>query len=245
MDHRLLLPPPETGPFERLRECLRSAYSDDASDRVPFDWSTQTIAPAQTAAGDPELAYDRRADQRSKMSVYRSARLRWKGREGLCLIRNLSPTGMMCRSHARPAKDDRIEVEMRSGDCVAGLVMWAKDGLFGVRFDHAVDVATLLNTRSPGQGQVQRMPRLAATCTATLVTDEGSQNIGLLDISQGGAKIEAIGLREDHVVTLAVPGLDMRRGVVRWAQDSRAGIAFYHPLPFEALARWAVERPLN
>lgn len=247
MDHQLPLPTPESGPFERLRESLRRAYSDDGVERPPLVWNDIPPAPPQPQAesGQREVVYDRRGDQRAKMSVYRSARLRWKGREGLCLIRNLSTGGMMCRSLAKPAKGDRVEVEMRSGDVVAGSVMWAKDGQFGVQFDHAVDVASLLNPRTPSHGLVQRMPRLAAGCAARLTTDDGQQEVTLLDVSQGGAKIEAADLREGDVVTLAVPGLDMRRGDVRWAHDGLVGIAFYNPLPFESLARWAVERPLN
>lgn len=250
MNRQLLLPSPEGSSFERLRQCLYAAFPVSDVGHPGFQRSAvpadaRAVLGPRIAAARAASQPDRRSDTRAKMSVYRSARLRWNGREGLCLIRNLSSTGMMCRSLARPAKGERIEVEMRSGDCIAGTVMWAKDGQFGVRFDQVVNVAALLNPRTQRHGQVQRMPRLSAGCSATLTAESGRQDTMLLDISQGGAKIEAAHLREGDDLTLAVTGLDARRGTVRWTQDGHAGIAFFSPIPLEALARWAVERPLE
>ncbi|MDV3458756.1 PilZ domain-containing protein [Sphingomonas sp. HF-S4] len=202
--------------------------------------------PRVKAVAQPAARVERRADARSKMSVYRSATLRWGGREVLCLIRNLSATGMMCRSVARPGQGDRVEVEMRSGECVPGIVVWTRDAQIGIRFDAQIDVSTVLNARvRTPQASVQRMPRLRAGCTATLIAESGRQSVTLLDLSQGGAKIEAGCLREGEHVTLGVVGLEPRSGTVRWVQAGRAGIAFLSPIPFDRLANWAVERPAD
>jgi len=253
MNHQMLLPAPQGDPFEWLNECLDFAYPlEDGAQRPAFAWQS----PSETAdvplagfrprvkATPPAALLERRADPRSKMSVYRSATLRWDGKEVLCLIRDLSAAGMMCRSVAKPADGDRVEVEMRSGERVPGTVVWTRNAQIGIRFDRQIDVATLLNARvRDPHAPVQRMPRLRAGCAATLIAENGRQSVTLLDLSQGGAKIEAACLREGEQVTLGIAGLETRSGTIRWVQDGRAGVAFLSPIPFDRLANWALERP--
>lgn len=201
--------------------------------------SDAPLAPVADAAPG-----DRRTDARAKMSVFRSATLRWRGRETLCLVRNLSPGGLMCRVVAPLAQGERVEVAMRSGHCLTGTVAWGRERQIGIRFDSRIDVAEVLN--GPGGGApVQRMPRLAIGCAATLLGDKGLQSARLLDLSQGGAKIETAALRIDEQVTLNIPGLESHRAAVRWVREGCAGIAFHQPIGFDALARWALERPAD
>lgn len=251
MDHQLmLLPSPKGDPFEWLNECLEFAYPvENVPQRSAYGWEQAPLPglrPRVKSVAQPVAMLERRGDSRSKMSVYRSATLRWDGREVLCLIRNLSASGMMCRSVARPLAGDSVEVEMRSGERVPGVVAWTRDAQIGIRFDAPIDVSTVLNARIRNpQAPVQRMPRLNAGCAATLIAENGRQSVTLLDLSQGGAKIEAACLRQGEQVTLGVAGLDARAGTVRWVQDGRAGVAFLSPIPFERLADWAVERPAD
>ena len=253
MSHRLtLVPAPEGAPFEWLRECLDFAFPVETPVRRPASGRRGRVADSaplasflpRTTLSQLATPIERRADVRSKMAVYRSATLRWNGKEVLCLIRDLSTGGMMCRSLAKPAKDDRVEIEMRSGECIAGTAAWTRDGQLGIRFDRQIDVATLLNPRERNpRAPVQRMPRLNAGCPAILVAEELRRNVMLLDLSQGGAKIEASGVHEGDRVKLGIAGLDTRSGTVRWTKAGRAGIAFHNPIPFDSLSGWALERP--
>ena len=186
---------------------------------------------------------ERPSEEGPTISVYRSAMLRRERGEALFLIRSLSPGGVTGKALGDLPVGAEILVEMRSGHEIPGHVIWAEDGQVGVRFETAIDVQHLMN----GAHQLvcrwrQRMPRVSLPCPATLLAEGVRQAISLLDLSQGGAKIEGEALREGDVVTLAVDGLDPRRGRICWASDGRAGIAFLAPIPFDALALWAAER---
>lgn len=254
MDRQLMPMPPVQGvPFEWLNACLEAAFPTSYASRTP---TTETEGPARTAREpgalartkpaepEPALTLERRGDSRSKVTLYRSAMLRWQGKDMLCLIRNLSASGMMCRSLAQPSEGDRLEIEMRSGERVPGVVAWARDGQIGIRFDAPIDVDSVLNPRSRDpRAPAQRMPRLRTACAATQLAERGAQGVTLLDLSQGGAKVEAPWLREGERVTLGVVGLSPRSGTVRWVQGNRAGIEFLSPIPFDRLADWALQQP--
>ncbi|MDG2534551.1 PilZ domain-containing protein [Sphingomonas sp. HITSZ_GF] len=186
---------------------------------------------------------DRRSDDRSKISVYRSAMLRWSGYESLCLIRNISPGGLMGKLHTSLPPGEPVLVEIRSGKEIPGRVAWSADGMVGVQFDERIDVLEVLHAPVHGEpGLTQRMPRLRIACPVGLLADGIRQTLTLVDVSQGGAKVEADFLREGDEVTLGIRGLDPHRGVVRWAHSGRAGIAFLAAIPFDTLAKWALDR---
>ncbi|WP_342249509.1 PilZ domain-containing protein [Sphingomonas sp. OTU376] len=186
---------------------------------------------------------DRRTDDRSKISVYRSAMLRWDGYEALCLIRNISPGGLMGKLHTSLPPDEPVTVEIRSGNHIAGRVAWSADGMVGVQFDEKIDVLEVLHAPVHGEpGLVQRMPRLHIACPVSLVAEGMRVSVTLIDVSQGGVKVEADFLREGDEVVVGVHGLEGRRGIVRWAHDGRAGIAFLAAIPFDTLAKWALDR---
>jgi hypothetical protein len=266
------MPQPESSAIDLVGACLVKAFPIDPSPMPPMNWGGRPVfsgilpaerhllAPlpaAQRAMGadagapDPEPAAsdadadadDRRSEDRSKVSVYRSAMLRWNRVEALCLIRNVSSGGMMGKVLLDLPIGTAVLVEMRSGHDVAGRVVWARDQLVGVQFDDMIDVQQVIN----GAHRVrpawrQRMPRVHVPCPVTLITNNGRQTVKLLDLSQGGAKIEGEQLREGEDVTLAVKGLEPHRGTVRWTQGDCAGIAFFTAIPFDALAIWALDR---
>lgn len=192
----------------------------------------------------PEVpVMDRRSDDRSKISVYRSAMLRWSGYESLCLIRNISPGGLMGKLHTSLPPGEPVQVEIRSGSEIAGRVAWCDNGMVGVQFDERIDVLEVLHAPVHGEpGLTQRMPRLRIACPVSLMAEGMRQTLTLVDVSQGGAKVEADFLREGDEVTIGIRGLDPHRGVVRWAHDGRAGIAFLAAIPFDTLAKWALDR---
>jgi hypothetical protein len=186
---------------------------------------------------------ERRSDDRSKISVYRSAMLRWSDYEALCLIRNISPGGLMGKLHTSLPPNEPVTVEIRSGNHISGRIAWAADGMVGVQFDEKIDVLEVLHAPIHGEpGLTQRMPRLRVTCPVGLVAEGMRVNAMLVDVSQGGVKVEADFLREGDEVTVSVRGLDPHRGVVRWVREGRAGVAFLAAIPFDTLAKWALDR---
>lgn len=266
-------PTPAEEAIVRLCECLHAAFPLTGVAAAPaFAWRgnhlPRIVAPSKPCghvaeayhrAGSPkeyeeisrtEISFtpavpepERRTEEREKLSVYRSATLRWGSYEALCLIRNISPGGLMGKLHTNLAPGERVTVEIRSGRLIPGHIAWSHDNLVGVQFDERIDVLEVLHAPMHGEsGLTQRMPRLRIACPASLLVNGSRQTVNLVDVSQGGAKIEADLLREGEQVTLGIRGLDPHRGVVRWAHDGRAGVAFLSAIPFDALARWALER---
>lgn len=262
-------PTPDEEALDRVRDCLALAFqpvrpgAERRAGHLP-----RFVAPTKRS-GHPAASYDprviltpsedairteisfqpevpvmdRRSDDRSKISVYRSATLRWSGFEALCLIRNISPGGLMGKLHTSLPPGQAVRVEIRSGNEIAGRVAWCADGMVGVQFDERIDVLEVLHAPVHGEpGLTQRMPRLRIACPVALMAEGMRQTLTLVDVSQGGAKVEADFLREGDEVTLGIRGLDPHRGVVRWAHDGRAGIAFLAAIPFDTLAKWALDR---
>jgi hypothetical protein len=264
-------PPPTPGEeaLNRVGDCLALAFQPVGSGAErPRGHLPRLVAPTKRP-GNPVAAYgpkviltppedairteisfqpevpvmDRRNDDRSKISVYRSAMLRWPGFEALCLIRNISPGGLMGKLHTGLPPGEPVQVEIRSGNEISGRVAWSDDGMIGVQFDERIDVLEVLHAPIHGRpGLAQRMPRLRIACPVCLHVDGVRQSLTLVDVSQGGAKIETDLLREGDEVTVGIRGLDPHRGVVRWAHGGRAGVAFLAAIPFDTLAKWALDR---
>ncbi|OAN52577.1 MULTISPECIES: PilZ domain-containing protein [unclassified Sphingobium] len=161
--------------------------------------------------------------------------------EALCRIRNLSNGGLMAEVHVPLLVDDPVAIELKAGDQLSGRVRWLCEGRMGIAFDTPVDVGTVLaraTVRSIEQGLV-RAPRFAVDCRAELRGD-GRRHAGrLVNVSQGGARLEVdFEAEQDQLLTLAIPGLPERKGGVRWASDGALGMAFVEPLAFEELGGW-------
>jgi hypothetical protein len=225
-------------PSKRYRH-LTDACSPRVTTITPSEADIRTEISFQ-----PEVpVMERRIDDRSKISVYRSAMLRWGGYEALCLIRNISPGGLMGKLHTSLPPGEPVTVEIRSGNAISGRIAWSADGMIGVQFDDRIDVLEVLHAPVHGEpGLTQRMPRLRIACPVSLVAEGMRVSVTLVDVSQGGVKVEADFLREGDAVTVGVHGLEPRRGVVRWAHDGRAGIGFLVAIPFDTLAKWALDR---
>jgi len=267
---RILRRPPPTREEEalmRVRDCLLLAFSppnrgqgqhlppivapskrtgnqaNAYCPRVSSNPAEEDISRTEISFEPEEPTMERRSDDRSKISVYRSAMLRWNGYEALCLIRNISPGGLMGKLHTSLPPREPVTVEIRSGNHIAGRVAWSHDGHVGVQFDERIDVLEVLHAPVHGEpGFTQRMPRLRIACPVSLTAEGMRVGVTLVDVSQGGVKVEADFLREGDEVTVAVRGLDPHRGIVRWSHDGWAGIAFLATIPFDTLAKWALDR---
>lgn len=222
-----------------LRESLKHAYGA-SEDLRPVRTATPTPQPS------PATLADRRGDDRAKTSIYRVALLRWDGVESLCLIRNISPGGLMCEVPIELTPATRVTVVMRSGQSLASRVVWARDQRIGVEFDARVDVPSVLSSLQRDKaGWKSRMPRVAAQCQATLTLDEIEMVVDLLDVSQGGAKIAGEHGPVGDAVTVSIDGIGPRRAIVRWVRDGQTGVQFLTAIPFDTLARWTLaHRPI-
>jgi len=186
---------------------------------------------------------ERRSSERVT-SVYRPVLIETEDFVGFCLVRNLSPGGLMGSAFAEFTEGQPISVMLNSDLTVSGAVTWSKDGKIGIHFDQEIVVDQVLQRLSEkNQGdQINRAPRLAIECDGSLEIEEATYSIKLRDISQRGIKAEIADVKVGDVCVVKLPGLEPRKAVVRWTQGGLAGLNFVAPLAFEQLALWAIDR---
>ena len=166
--------------------------------------------------------------------------------EGLCRVRNISSTGMQIETRRHLTAGDLIRVELRGLCELPGRVAWCQPPLAGIALSSPIAVEELLHPRPASRltrSRSPRAPRIGVECVVELETGGGPCHGQLRDLSQGGARLclPASPRREERI-TVAIPGLPLKSGIVRWVRGADVGIAFYEPLPFDLLADWIAER---
>ena len=208
------------------------------------DFDSIDITTVSFSSDVPFPSGDRRGERRH-MSMYRSAAFTTQGFQGLCLIRNISAGGLMGKVHMLLPISAPISIGILPGQPTSGQIVWTSDKLIGIQFDEQIDVMQVINS-SPEPDSVglpRRMPRLSIPCRATLLVDNVHHHtVPVVDISQGGVKIDADFLKLDEQVVVTIEGMAPLPGAVAWKRDGRMGIAFFFRVPFDTLAEWAVER---
>jgi hypothetical protein len=187
---------------------------------------------------------ERRSSDRI-ISIYKSATIWVNGCQGLCLIKNISSGGLMGKVHETLPVSATIAIEIRSGVLTYGTIVWTNDLMVGVQFAEPIDVMDILHASSERGDRSPRMPRLNIPAPARLLVDGISRKVRVVDVSQGGAKIEADFLRPGDPVVISIEGLDACGGAICWVDDGRAGVSFNSPIAFEQLACWALQRQLT
>ena len=183
--------------------------------------------------------FDRRTGNRH-LAVFKIARLIIGKHDQLCIIRNMSDRGMMLQTHRSLRTDQQIEIEVRSDQRFCGIVRWARVGSAGVELDEPIDVAALLRTAPPiRRGAKPRAPRFRRQGTAIIRTGDRRIEAEIFDISVSGACVLALrGLHVRQIVTIAISGLEDRKGEIRWLDNETTGIQFLQPLPIRELDSW-------
>lgn len=191
-------------------------------------------------ASVPPPAPERRADERH-MSLLRVGTLLIGDRRELCLIRNVSVGGMLIRAYSAIEPGTRLSIELKQGEPVHGIALWAKDDLVGVSFDEPIDIVSLITTSTDSPRP--RMPRLEVRCTAWVRDGAIVHRTRAVNISQGGVRVETTkGLAVGAQVTVTLPGLPPEQGVVRWSDEEGCGITFNRVLALSQLVAWVGEQ---
>lgn len=174
---------------------------------------------------------DRRGGDRYR-TVWRIAKVVRDGDVGLWRVRNMSDRGMMLAADVPISVGERIEVSLSDTVAVRGKVVWAEGGRCGVAFDGEVDVADVLKQLAAEQrASGYRQPRLPVHSKAKAITDEGTTDIELVDLSQSGAGFVHGGhLEVGKELELVLPGGVRRKAMVRWSRGTRGGLWLTQPL---------------
>jgi len=179
---------------------------------------------------------DLRAAPRFALLI-RSAKLICDKGEYLCIVRDVSATGVRLRLfHPLPAQD-QIVLELATGERFPIEPVWEREDHAGFRFVGDIDVQRFINEK----GAYQKRPlRLSIRFPATVQVGEQSVDITICNLSREGARIES-----DHLfargqkLKIQARGLPTLMGIVRWRRAPDYGIVFQQLFTFEELARLA------
>lgn len=181
---------------------------------------------------DPSSSAPDRRDGSRYRTVWRIAKVTRDGDAGLWRVRNMSDGGMMLAVDVPVSVGERLEIALSETVVIHGRVAWCEEGRCGVAFDSAIDGADVLKRLAAEQRAGDyRAPRLPVHTRAQLVTDGGSSDIELADLSQNGAGF----VHDGHFdvgkpLELVLPGGIRRKAIVRWSRAGRGGLWLTEPL---------------
>ena len=180
---------------------------------------------------------DRRAARRSSL-MFRAAKLLCESGEYVCIVRDVSATGLRLRLfHAAPP-ERHLFIELANGERVAMERIWERGDEAGLRFSCTIDVADFIREPSPF---ARRPIRLNIAAPALLTSEGRSSPVQLRDLSQHGARIHADWpVSQGGIVRLDVAGLPTRVGCVRWRRHAAHGLVFQQAYPLDAFAQHAL-----
>jgi hypothetical protein len=206
------------------------------------------VRPISAGGTIPSAPNDRaeaeRRGQQRHTTLLRVALLHAGGVKDICVVKNISSSGLSARAYKALAMGEPVQIEFRSGELLAGSVVWARDREIGIAFPRAIDVEAVLASRWVTEiGRARNLPRVQVTCQGQLKTASGSSNVMLRDISQAGARLQ-IETPPSHAgeVILSLPDLPPVAGVLRWVSGNELGVSFNEHIAFEMLARWIQAR---
>lgn len=189
--------------------------------------------PTDTALGDVE----HRTAPRYTLLI-RAAKLVCDAGEFLCVIRDVSESGISVRTfHTLPAAP-QMTVELQNGDRHALVLVWQEGDRAGFRFVEAVDISRIIASPSPF---AKRAIRLNLSAPVQITTLDGRTEQGeIVDLSQQGAKIACAGrFALDERVKISAPGLPETNAKVRWRSEGGCGLIFEDTYQYGDLARLA------
>ncbi len=180
-------------------------------------------------------------DEPRYRTVMQSARLIGEGRQTLCVVRDISETGMKARLFGDVRAGERVCVEFKGGRKVMARVQWVDERFAGFLFDDRIDLRLIFAIAYPDYSY--RSPRLEIDALAQVSFGRVRAPMAILDISVGGAKLlGGDALLVGEKVGIEIDGLAKRDGTVMWKDGQQAGIEFDSHIGVDRLADWANER---
>jgi len=174
-------------------------------------------------------------------TLLQSARLIGENSQSLCIVRDVSETGMKVRLFGTVAVDDRVCVEFKGGRTVFASIKWIEDRFAGLAFETPIDLQKIFDTAQPDYSY--RAPRLEIDATATVTFGRVKMPMTILDISTSGIKLlGGDALIRGEAVAIEIEGLVKSNAVVKWKASDLVGLELEHPIPVERLAGWASSR---
>ena len=171
--------------------------------------------------------------------LIRSAKLICEGAEYLCIIRDVSASGVRLRIFHPLPPVQRFLLELSTGERYELDRVWEASDHAGFRFADWIDVTTFIAEASP---YPKRALRLRLEFDAKVTADGVSAEATVRDLSREGARIETtLPLAIRQKVYFTAKGLPTIVGSVCWRSKSAYGLVFQQVFSFEELAKLAVQ----
>jgi hypothetical protein len=159
-----------------------------------------------------------------------------------CLIKNISPDGVMAHPYGSFEPGEPVQVEIKEGQLLPGRVIWSKESAIGIRFDEPIDVRAALATELP-PGFQARLPRVDVVCFATVRIGSMYHHARLVNLSLRGAALEtAFPVELSGPAVLRLPDLPPIHAQIRWSDGVSLGMSFNEPLSLVVVVQWLEQR---
>lgn len=187
---------------------------------------------------------DRRIGARH-IAVLRVGRAAWGDEDRLCVVRNISPGGLMFECLNPPPAGERVLIELRSDKQMPGIVRWSEAGKAGLQFDNEVSVQQMLKEeRSPLLRVRPRLPRFVRGGSVRLIGEGEPFQGRVIDISMSGLSCRTDQpLRSGEPIVVALETVGATPAEIRWMRGDAVGIRFEKPLPWRAFQSWLDQAP--
>lgn len=156
--------------------------------------------------------------------------------DSICLVHDISRTGLMARFTVPPIVGERLCIAVRGLPPIAGTVRWTNGFKAGFQFDAPQDVDHVFKPRDD-DGLIPRTPRFPIRAAARLRVGDVPFAAALLDISPGGAKLSSdtpVERGQTGQIMLPDTGTAIY-GTICWTREDRFGFRFVAPLSLETL----------
>ena len=190
-----------------------------------------------SAGHEPQVSVeDLRSAPRFTLLI-RSAKLICEYGEFLCIIRDVSASGVRLRVFHKLPPVERFELELSTGETYALDRVWEAADHAGFRFADWIDVKDFIAEASP---YPKRALRLRVEFPAQIEADGQQAQAQVRDLSREGARIETtLPLAIRQKVKLSAKGLQPIIGNVCWRSTGAYGLVFQQVFNFEQLAALA------
>jgi hypothetical protein len=183
-----------------------------------------------------------RGAQRFSLLI-RTAKLVYPFGEFLCIVRDVSTTGLRLKVFHPLPEGKEAEIELANGERYPLEWVWEDDSHAGFRFPVEIDLHRFINEESHWS---RRPIRLKLTLPAVLTADGAACVARVHDLSQHGARIECSQhLAEKQKVKLEAEGLPALIANVAWRSAPHYGLVLQQTFTFEALAKLAARLQAN
>ncbi len=172
--------------------------------------------------------------------MLRSAKLVGESGEFLCVIRDVSASGVRLRLfHPLPIGERRLALELANGAHYFIETVWEKDGEAGFRFAAPISVDSFITESSPFP---KRPVRLHLRCAARIGVGSASSAAVVHDLSPQGIGVElADRLSLRQLVRIELAGLPALYAKVRWRRHPAYGLVFQQSFRLDELAQLALK----